>query len=143
MATASTERKQAFYGEITMKLNTLRTKTATKKLDRGDPTGEVRVVYLSDRHRGSRPLRHIVLHSPAGMAWGYEGSGPADLALSILSDVLGERPTPKQLMYGQFKAQPHYQAFKRTFVAGWEMGYAFEIDADKVIDWLKMRGVSI
>jgi hypothetical protein len=132
-----------FYGENTMKLNTLRTKTATKKLYRGDPTGEVRVVYLSDRHRGSRPLRHIVLHSPAGIAWGYEGSGPADLALSILCDVLGERPTPKQLMYGQFKAQPHYQAFKRQFVAGWEMGKPFDVDSEAVIVWLRNRGVEV
>ncbi len=126
-----------------MKLNTLQTKTATKKLYRGEPTGEVRVVYLSDRPRGSRPLRHIVLHSPAGMAWGYEGSGPADLARSILCDVLGERPTPKQLMYGQFKAQHHYQAFKRQFVASWEMGSSFEIDSEKVIDWLRKRGVEV
>jgi hypothetical protein len=37
------------------------------------------------------PLRHIVRHSPTGMTWGYEGSGPADLALSLLVDALGDR----------------------------------------------------
>lgn len=35
------------------------------------------------------PLRHVVKHSPAGFEWGYEGSGPADLARSLLIDVLG------------------------------------------------------
>ena len=126
-----------------MKLTTIQKKTATKKLYRGEATGEVRVVYLSERHRGSRPLRHIVLHSPSVVSWGYEGSGPADLALSILCDVLGERPTPKLLMYGQYKAQPHYQAFKRQFVASWEMGSPFEIDSEAVIAWLRNRGANM
>ncbi len=35
------------------------------------------------------PLRHVVRHSPAGFNWGYAGSGPADLARSLLLDVLG------------------------------------------------------
>lgn len=38
----------------------------------------------------STPLRHIMRHSPTGLAWGYGGSGPADLARSILADVLGD-----------------------------------------------------
>lgn len=37
----------------------------------------------------SEPLRHVVKHSPAGFEWGYEGSGPADLARCLLIDVLG------------------------------------------------------
>lgn len=36
-------------------------------------------------------LRHIPRHSPTGMNWGYGGSGPADLALSLLVDHYGER----------------------------------------------------
>lgn len=36
------------------------------------------------------PLRHVVKHSPSGYTWGYAGSGPADLALSLLTDALGE-----------------------------------------------------
>lgn len=35
-----------------------------------------------------RPLRHVVHHSPTGFEVGYGGSGPADLALSILHDHL-------------------------------------------------------
>lgn len=36
-------------------------------------------------------LPHIMVHS-AGLEWGYGGSGPHDLALSILADYLGEPP---------------------------------------------------
>lgn len=35
------------------------------------------------------PLRHVVRHSPTGLSWGYAGSGPADLARSLLVDALG------------------------------------------------------
>lgn len=35
-----------------------------------------------------QPLRHVVHHSPSGFEVGYGGSGPADLALSILNDHL-------------------------------------------------------
>lgn len=48
------------------------------------------------------PLRHVMLHSPTGFEWGYGGSGPADLALSILCDVLEERPTHEELYVGRF-----------------------------------------
>lgn len=39
--------------------------------------------------REVRELRHVVRHSPDGFEWGFGGSGPADLALSILADALG------------------------------------------------------
>ncbi len=32
------------------------------------------------------PLAHIVRHSPDAFDWGYHGSGPLDLAYSILDD---------------------------------------------------------
>lgn len=34
-------------------------------------------------------LPHIVRHSPTGFEWGYCGSGPADLARSLLIHALG------------------------------------------------------
>jgi hypothetical protein len=37
-----------------------------------------------------RPLRHYVYHSPTGFEWGYGGSGPADLALALAADVIGD-----------------------------------------------------
>lgn len=36
-----------------------------------------------------RPVPHVKWHSPAGFEFGYGGSGPADLALSILAHHLG------------------------------------------------------
>lgn len=54
---------------------------------------------LSPRH----DLRN---HSPDGFAWGYAGSGPAQLALALLADL-----------YDDEFAMEHYQAFKFAFVA--------------------------
>src|SRR4051812_46644555 len=41
----------------------------------------------------TRPLElrlDLVNHSPTGFGWGYGGSGPAQLALAILADYLGD-----------------------------------------------------
>ena len=120
-----------------------------KKIYRGEPGGMVKVIPPSGR---SRPLRHVVLHSPTGFglseATAIGGSGPADLAIStqcgsILCDVLGERPSKKRLYYGRFKAQPHYQAFKREFVAGLDFTGRLEIDSDTIVEWLRKRGVEV
>jgi hypothetical protein len=37
-----------------------------------------------------RPRRDLFNHSPTGFEWGYGGSGPAQLALAILADALGD-----------------------------------------------------
>lgn len=44
------------------------------------------------------PLPHLVRHSPDGFEYGYGGSGPSDLARSIVGDLLGERD-PKPSLY--------------------------------------------
>ena len=44
-------------------------------------------------------------HSPTGFEWGYPGSGPSQLALAILADVVGDE-----------LAQVHYQSFKRDVI---------------------------
>jgi hypothetical protein len=36
------------------------------------------------------PLPHRVKHAPDGLSWGYSGSGPADLARSLLIHALGK-----------------------------------------------------
>lgn len=48
------------------------------------------------------PLRHLVHHSPTGIEWGYGGSGPSDLARSIVGDLLG-RTDPNPAVYQQLK----------------------------------------
>ena len=56
--------------------------------------------------RDGRPflLRHVEVHSPTGFEWGYAGSGPADLALSILADYLGNEEAAEDLK-GVFKEE--------------------------------------
>jgi len=65
------------------------------------------VVWIEDG-RVLKMLRHQKLHSPTGIEWGYGGSGPADLALSLLMDALNDRRRAKAL----------HQAFKWDIVAG-------------------------
>ncbi len=50
-----------------------------------------------------RTLRHIMYHSPTGFEYGYGGSGPADLARSILADACGLAVA--DLLYQDFKFQ--------------------------------------
>ena len=59
-------------------------------------------------------------HSPTGFAWGYGGSGPAQLALALLLDATGS----------ELLALRHYQEFKRQFVAGW--GQTWSITAREI-----------
>ena len=62
-------------------------------------------VYVCENHEKMmehRPLKHLVVHSPDGYEWGYYGSGPADLSLSILADYFGEDPSHKELYQGHF-----------------------------------------
>jgi hypothetical protein len=53
-----------------------------------------------------RPRRDLSNHSPDGFEWGYEGSGPAQLALAILADALGDDD----------KAVRCHQQFKRAVI---------------------------
>lgn len=67
------------------------------------------------------PLRlDLRNHSPTGFAWGYAGSGPAQLALALLADALGDDELALQ----------HYQEFKRRVVAGW--GAAWQLTATEI-----------
>ena len=55
------------------------------------------------------PLRFDLRnHSPSGFEWGYNGSGPAQLALALLADACEDPAT----------ALRHCQEFKRDIVAG-------------------------
>lgn len=64
-----------------------------------EPDGTASVCVEGDGPR--RPLHHRVRHSPTGFEWGYGGSGPADLALSILTDLAGKEAANH--LYHEFK----------------------------------------
>jgi hypothetical protein len=77
-----------------------------------------------------------VNHSPTGFEWGYNGSGPAQLAYAILRTYFqGQKYTP---LASKWLAQKHYQNFKNIFVASWK-GDEWEIDSDN-IDSVFMMG---
>jgi hypothetical protein len=68
-------------------------------------------------------------HSPAGFEFGYEGSGPAQLALAILVDHLGEE-----------SALAVYQEFKRAVVARLE-GDEWSLSSEQVNQWWETGNV--
>ncbi len=97
-----------------------------KAFRKPDPYGySEALVYVNGR---PLPLRlDLRNHSPDGHEWGYGGSGPAQLALSILAFVCGDEI-----------AQAHYQDFKFKVIAhqphdGWEM------TSEEVEDWLALH----
>ena len=70
----------------------------------------------------------IVNHSPTGPEWGYDGSGPAQLALAILMDFFGD---DKRQMVEEV-----YQSFKRDVIAKLPKG-TWEITDQAIIGWYK------
>jgi hypothetical protein len=77
-----------------------------------------------------RPVMHIARHSPDGFEFGYGGSGPADLARSILVDYFGLHDAPDALPVP-------YQAFKWRFVARADRNASsFEISRGAIDEWV-------
>ena len=73
-----------------------------------------------------RNLVHREKHSPDGFEWGYGGSGPSDLARSILWDHLGKEPPPVL-----------YQDFKFAFVAKFEDEWV--LTSEEIDSWLREK----
>jgi hypothetical protein len=74
------------------------------KIYRGERKADGTVVTVDGRPLDPRcDLRDF---RAAGFEWGYEGSGPSQLALAILADLKG--PT---------EALKHYKSFLRTVIA--------------------------
>jgi len=65
-------------------------------------------VVVTVNGRPLNPRHDLYNHSPDGFEWGYSGSGPAQLALAILADHLGNGAL----------ALVHHQEFKFRVVAG-------------------------
>ncbi len=70
------------------------------------------------------PARLDVRQHSRGFAWGYEGSGPAQLALALLCDAVGRA-----------KAKLLYQDFKSAVVAHWDQDAPWRITAPDIIAW--------
>jgi hypothetical protein len=90
-----------------------------------------------------RELQHIIAHSPTGFNCGYRGSGPADLALSILAHHLGEDPTMvheawRNKIGNEFRSLKLHQRFKEDIVANifLEDGESYNLTDEQVGLWL-------
>ena len=78
----------------------------TVRGSRGRRDEHARIDIDGRKHR-LRWRTDLFNHSPTGVAWGYEGSGPAQLALAILADALGDDERAVRL----------HQDFKRRVIA--------------------------
>lgn len=87
--------------------------------------GQIVFVRTDDDPPKVYELPHIVRYSPDGFNWGYGGSGPADLALSILADFFGTEEIPPNI----------YQQFKRKFIE--PVGGELRITGNEILDWTK------
>ncbi len=72
----------------------------------GKRNGTVANVSVDDQPLD--PRLELCNHSPTGFEWGYAGSGPAQLALALLADCLGDDQ----------EAVEWHQDFKSAVVAG-------------------------
>lgn len=98
------------------------------KLYRGrrSPNPHVFISYEDITHEMIN-LKHIERHSPDGFEWGYNGSGPADLALSILNDAVGKEV-----------ADQYYMEFKDEVISRLPT-HSFDFTVSFVIDWVKEK----
>ena len=67
-------------------------------------------------------------HSPDGFNWGYEGSGPAQLALALLLEETGRE-----------EAVRYHQDFKRDVVARMPKDKRWYLTSEAIQKWLAER----
>lgn len=68
---------------------------------------ETRQVFINGKELLPEASQKIYNHSPDGFNWGYEGSGPAQLALALLLHYMSKEACPSLI----------YQSFKRDVIA--------------------------
>jgi hypothetical protein len=86
-------------------------------------TGQPVVTVCDGQKCQPLPLRlDLFNHSPTGFSWGYGGSGPAQLALALLADALGDNDRAIRL----------HQDFKFKVVACWPEGERWWITTDQI-----------
>jgi hypothetical protein len=71
----------------------------------------------------------VINHSPTGISWGYCGSGPAQCALAILLDYLGDAE----------EARRHYQNFKFRVIAGLPQNAGWTLTGSQIERALQLK----
>lgn len=85
---------------------------------------ETEKVWLNGKRLYPGKSQRVWNHSPNGFSWGYEGSGPAQLALAVLLEFVSED-----------KAVELHQEFKRDVIAALvQDNFQVSIDLGR---WLK------
>ena len=84
----------------------------------------------------SESLASAAKHSPDGFQIGYGGSGPSELAYSLLLDY-AVRSKKYGLLDNLSKAEKYYQQFKNDFIV--DAKEHFEINSDSVGLWLEVQ----
>jgi hypothetical protein len=87
---------------------------------------ETRKVWIDGEYLDPINSQKVYNHSPDGHCWSYSGSGPSQLALSIL---LYHFPKEKAIIW--------YQEFKRDVIANLP-ATDFELDID-LDEWIKTK----
>jgi RadC-like JAB domain/Family of unknown function (DUF6166) len=86
-------------------------------------SGQSLVTVCNGQKSEPLPLRlDLFNHSPTGFGWGYGGSGPAQLALALLADALGDDDRAPQL----------HQEFKFKVAACWPEGERWWITTEQI-----------
>lgn len=83
-------------------------------------------VWQSEHTKSLAPRLDLRDHSPTGLEWGYQGSGPAQLALALLADATGN----------DVYACDRYQDFKRDIVANWAQDRGWAITLAQILEWV-------
>lgn len=78
--------------------------------------------------RKLHPRNDLRDHSPTGFSWGYNGSGPAQLALAILCDCLDDDQRALRI----------YQQFKFNCIANLEQETGWELSEEEVLAHVDM-----
>lgn len=91
------------------------------------------LIAENDRTKKAKPF---LFHSPTELNFGYAGSAPANLALTILVDYLDEHPTQVELRNGEFRAWRLHQKFKNRFIAS-PKGLSFSIAGYEIDQFLQ------
>lgn len=73
------------------------------------------IVYLNGKILHPQKSQKVWNHSPDGFAWGYGGSGPAQLALAILLELTDQETAIR-----------NYQDFKWKVISQIPQGRSFE-----------------
>lgn len=87
------------------------------------------LVTINGKELSPERSQKIFNHSPNGFAWGYDGSGPAQLALAILLECVESAD----------EAITFHQDFKREIVAGFKIDHPWILSAECVETWLELK----